>query len=159
MQADFFGGVPSERTQKFIAYCDGACKGNPGRGGWGYSLRGAVSGAIVKEDCGGNPLTTNNQMELQAAIETLRAVPAGSVITVVTDSQYVVKGLSEWLPGWKRKDWQTADKKPVKNVELWRELDALATARKVTMEWVKGHAGHPGNERADALSNEGVAKA
>ena len=134
-------------------YTDGACKGNPGPGGWGALLR--MDGK-EKELFGGEPLTTNNRMELMAVIRALESLQGPSEVAVFTDSQYVQKGISEWLADWKRRGWRTADKKPVKNVDLWRELDRLAAAHRVAWHWVRGHAGHPENERADALANRGV---
>lgn len=157
MQNDLFN--PSQGPVHFLANCDGACKGNPGLGGWGLLLQDAATKELVDEAFGGALVTTNNQMELTAAIETLKRVPEGAVIEIRTDSQYVIKGITEWLPNWKRRNWTTADKKPVKNGDLWRALDALYSKRKVTMTWVRGHNGDPGNERADFLANEGVAKA
>lgn len=139
----------------FVAYTDGACKGNPGPGGWGVSLRDAA-GAVLHESCGGQPHTTNNIMEMTGVIEALKLVAPGQTLQVFTDSQYVQKGLTEWIAGWKRKNWRTAKGDPVKNVELWRELDALAASRKLTLSWVRGHNGDPGNERADELSNQGI---
>ncbi|KPF68055.1 ribonuclease H [beta proteobacterium AAP99] len=138
---------------KVEAYTDGACKGNPGPGGWGVVLR---YGETVRELHGGQAQTTNNRMELTAVIEALRALKRPCEIVVWADSQYVLKGISEWLPAWKARGWKTADKKPVKNEDLWRTLDELARAHQVSWQWVKGHAGHPGNERADALANLGV---
>jgi ribonuclease HI len=132
-------------------YTDGACKYNPGPGGWAFVLKEA--GREVVERSGSEPHTTNNRMELMAVIRALETVPPGSRVEVHTDSQYVQKGMSEWLRDWKRRGWRTADKKPVKNVDLWQELDRLAGAHSVTWHWVKGHAGHPENERADALAN------
>ncbi len=134
-------------------YSDGACKGNPGRGGWGAVL---VAGTREKELFGGEPHTTNNRMEMTAVIEALRALKRPCTVQVYTDSQYVQKGISEWLPGWKARGWKTADKKPVKNADLWQELDALTQPHKISWHWVRGHNGHPGNERADALANRGV---
>jgi ribonuclease HI len=133
-------------------YADGACKGNPGPGGWGVLLR---MGEHEKEMHGGEPQTTNNRMELTAVIEALAALKRPSQVRVYTDSQYVQKGISEWIHAWKRRGWQTADKKPVKNADLWRRLDELARGHSVEWHWVKGHAGHPENERADALANLG----
>jgi ribonuclease HI len=133
-------------------YADGACKGNPGPGGWGVLLR---MGAHEKEMHGGEPQTTNNRMELTAVIEALAALKRPSQVRVYTDSQYVQKGISEWIHAWKKRGWQTADKKPVKNADLWRRLDELARGHSVEWHWVKGHAGHPENERADALANLG----
>jgi len=134
-------------------YADGACKGNPGPGGWGAILR---DGGREKEIFGGEPHTTNNRMELTAVIRALETLKHPSTVEVYTDSQYVQKGISEWLPDWKRRGWRTADKKPVKNVDLWQELERAAGKHRVTWHWVKGHAGHPENERADALANRGV---
>jgi ribonuclease HI len=134
-------------------YTDGACKGNPGPGGWGALMR---YGAHEKELFGGEPRTTNNRMELTAVIRALQALNRPSQVAVHTDSQYVQKGISEWLPAWKARGWKTADRKPVKNDDLWRELDVLAARHEVRWHWVKGHAGHPENERADALANRGV---
>ena len=134
-------------------YADGACKGNPGKGGWGAILR---AGGNDKELFGGEPQTTNNRMELTAVIRALEALKHPGTVEVYTDSQYVQKGISEWLPAWKGRGWRTADKKPVKNVDLWQELERAAGRHRVTWHWVKGHAGHPENERADALANRGV---
>ncbi|MDA0190467.1 MAG: ribonuclease HI [Proteobacteria bacterium] len=134
-------------------YADGGCRGNPGRGGWGVLLR---AGAHEKELWGGEPDTTNNRMELTAVIRALEALKRPSSVQVHTDSQYVQKGISEWIHNWKRNGWRTADKKPVKNADLWQTLDTLARQHQVRWLWVKGHAGHPGNERADALANRGI---
>ena len=134
-------------------YSDGACKGNPGPGGWGALLK---TGGTEKELFGGEPQTTNNRMELTAVIRALEALTRPCEVEVYTDSQYVQKGISEWLPDWKRRGWRTADKKPVKNEDLWRELERLAGAHRISWHWIKGHAGHPENERADALANRGV---
>jgi len=134
-------------------YTDGACKGNPGPGGWGAVLR--MDGE-ERELFGGEPQTTNNRMELTAVIRALELLKRPCHIEVYTDSQYVQKGISEWLPDWKRRGWRTADKKPVKNVDLWEELDRVAAAHRIAWHWVKGHSGHPENERADALANRGV---
>ncbi|MGN5479457.1 ribonuclease HI [Cupriavidus basilensis] len=140
--------------QEVTIYSDGACKGNPGRGGWGAVL---VAGTSEKELFGGEANTTNNRMEMTAVIEALRALKRPCIVQVYTDSQYVQKGISEWLPGWKARGWKTADKKPVKNADLWQQLDVLAQQHQVSWHWVRGHNGHPGNERADALANRGVA--
>jgi len=134
-------------------YTDGACKGNPGPGGWGALLR---VGTQEKEMFGGEPVTTNNRMELMAVIAALEALNRASVAVVYTDSQYVQKGISEWIHGWKARGWMTAAKAPVKNADLWKRLDIAAQAHTVEWRWVKGHAGHPENERADALANKGV---
>ncbi len=134
-------------------YSDGACRGNPGPGGWGVLLR--AKGA-EKELWGGEAATTNNRMELTAVIRALEALNRQSTVRVYTDSQYVQKGISEWIHSWKRRKWMTADKKPVKNVDLWQRLDELARQHQVEWHWVKGHAGHPENERADALANKGI---
>lgn len=136
-------------------WTDGACKGNPGPGGWGALLR---HGRHEKELCGGEAQTTNNRMELTGVIEALRALKRPCHVIVHTDSQYVQKGMSEWLPNWKRRGWLTADKKPVRNADLWQALDALVAEHEVEWRWVRGHAGDPGNERADALANQGISK-
>ena len=136
-------------------YTDGACKGNPGPGGWGALL---TWGDTEKELFGGELATTNNRMEMMAVIEGLSALKQPCSITLYIDSQYVLKGMTEWLKGWKSRGWLTASKEPVKNVDLWQRLDALVNTagHKIDWRWVKGHAGHPGNERADALANRGV---
>ena len=134
-------------------FADGACKGNPGPGGWGVILR---SRGREKEMYGGEPATTNNRMELKAVIEGLSALKRRSRVRVYTDSTYVQKGISEWIHDWKRRGWRTAAREPVKNQELWQALDQLASGHDVEWFWVKGHAGHPENERADALANRGV---
>ena len=138
-------------------YSDGACKGNPGPGGWGALLVTDAAGkSREKELCGGEKETTNNRMEMMAVIEALGALKKRCKVTVYTDSVYVQKGITEWIHGWKSRGWKTADKKPVKNEDLWRLLDAAAQKHQVEWRWVKGHAGHEGNERADALANRGV---
>jgi len=134
-------------------YTDGACRGNPGPGGWAALLR---SGEHEREISGAELLTTNNRMELTAVIRALESLEPRSEAAVYTDSQYVQKGISEWLPSWKRRGWRTADKKPVKNVDLWQRLERAAAAHRVGWHWIKGHAGHPENERADALANRGA---
>ncbi len=134
-------------------YTDGACKGNPGPGGWGVLLR---WNGHEKELFGGEPHTTNNRMELRAVIEALAALKRDSSVRLHTDSKYVLDGITTWIHNWKKRGWKTAGKKPVKNVDLWQQLDALARQYTVTWVWVKGHAGHDGNERADALANRGV---
>lgn len=143
---------------KLIAYTDGACSGNPGPGGWGVVLQALDGESLLKERelNGGEALTTNNRMELMAAIMALETLERPAALTVVTDSAYVKNGVTSWIHGWKRNGWKTADKKPVKNVELWQRLDAAAARHEVTWEWVKGHAGHPENERADALARAGL---
>jgi ribonuclease HI len=142
--------APAERV---IIYTDGACKGNPGPGGWGAWLR---SGAHEKELWGGEAVTTNNRMELTAVIQALGALKKRCEVTIYTDSEYVRKGMTEWIAGWQRRGWRTADNKPVKNAELWQELQLAVQKHQVEWRWVKGHSGDPGNERADALANRGV---
>ncbi len=137
-------------------FTDGACKGNPGPGGWGALLR---FGAEEKEIFGGEPGTTNNRMELTAVIEALATLTRACEVTVHTDSQYVQKGITEWIHGWKARGWKTAAKAPVKNADLWRRLDALAAKHRVHWKWVRGHSGHVENERADVLANRGVESA
>ena len=136
-------------------YTDGACKGNPGPGGWGVWLK---SGAFEKDLFGGELGTTNNRMEMMAVIQGLGALKEPCQVTLYLDSQYVLKGITEWLPGWKARGWRTASKEPVKNVELWQKLDALVAGggHKIDWRWVRGHNGDPGNERADMLANRGV---
>ena len=144
---------------ELVAYTDGACSGNPGPGGWGVLLQAKRGGAVVKERelKGGEAETTNNQMELMAAITALETLAKPSAITIVTDSQYVKNGVTGWIHGWKRNGWKTSAKKPVKNAELWQRLDTAQERHNVTWEWVKGHAGHPENERADELARAGMA--
>ncbi len=137
-------------------WTDGACKGNPGWGGWGALLR---QGPHEKSLYGGEPNTTNNRMELLAVIRSLEALKRQCQVVIHTDSQYVQKGMTEWLPNWKRRNWRTADKKPVKNADLWQRLDELVQQHDVSWRWVRGHAGDPGNERADQLANLGVEQA
>ena len=144
---------------ELFAYTDGACSGNPGPGGWGALLVAREGETVMKERAlsGGEAETTNNRMELLAAIAALEALGRPSKITLVTDSAYVKNGLTGWIAGWKRNGWRTAAKKPVKNEDLWRRLDEAAARHDVTWEWVKGHAGHPENERADELARAGMA--
>lgn len=134
-------------------YTDGACKGNPGPGGWGAWLCWA---GHEKELCGGEAVTTNNRMELTAVIEALASLKRRVPVSVYTDSEYVRNGITAWIHGWKARGWRTADRKPVKNIDLWQRLDALVAAHDVDWHWVRGHTGDPGNERADALANRGV---
>lgn len=143
---------------QIYAYTDGACSGNPGPGGWGAILIAKDGDTVLKERelKGGEAQTTNNRMELLAAIHSLETLERPAVVTVVTDSAYVKGGITEWIHGWKRRGWKTAAKKPVKNVELWQRLDEAAARHSVTWEWVKGHAGHPENERADELARAGM---
>ena len=139
----------------FVIYTDGACSGNPGPGGWGARLEGPDG---VNEISGGEAATTNNRMELSAAIEALARLPDNSQVTLVTDSNYVKDGMTSWLDNWKKRGWKTAAKKPVKNVDLWQALDAQCQRHQVEWQWVKGHSGHPGNERADELARIGMAR-
>ena len=134
-------------------YTDGACKGNPGPGGWGAWLK---SGEHEKELWGGEKLTTNNRMELTAVIEALSSLKRSCQVAIYTDSEYVRNGITTWIHGWKKRGWRTADNKPVKNVELWQALEAQVARHQVAWHWVKGHAGDPGNERADGLANRGI---
>jgi ribonuclease HI len=137
-------------------FTDGACSGNPGPGGWGAILR---FKGIDKELWGGEPQTTNNRMEMMAAIAGLEALTRPCVVEIYTDSEYVKKGMTEWLRGWKARGWKTADKKPVKNEDLWRRLDEAAARHTVSWHWVRGHSGHPENERADELARQGAKEA
>lgn len=137
-------------------FTDGACSGNPGPGGWGAILR---YGDVEKELCGGDPDTTNNRMELTAAIEALEALKRPVAVRLYTDSEYLKNGITKWIHGWKAKGWKTADNKPVKNVDLWRRLDAARAAHRIDFHWVRGHAGHPENERADGLARRGLEQA
>ena len=139
-----------------IIYTDGACKGNPGPGGWGAIL---TRGPVEKELFGGEALTTNNRMELTAVIEALTALKRPSDVALYTDSQYVRQGIMTWIHNWKKNGWKTSDRKPVKNADLWQTLDRLAAKHKIAWHWVKGHADNPGNLRADALANRGVPSA
>lgn len=134
-------------------WTDGACKGNPGVGGWGALLQ---YGQHQREIFGGDPETTNNRMELQAVIEALNLLNRPCKVLLYTDSQYVKRGMTEWLAGWKARGWRTASKKPVKNTDLWQKLDILSSQHDLTWRWVRGHTGDPGNERADVLANKGV---
>ncbi len=136
-----------------MVYTDGACRGNPGPGGWGVLI---VDGGRERTLNGAEPETTNNRMELTAAIMALRAVPEGSELTLYTDSEYVQKGISEWLPAWKARGWKTAAKKPVKNQDLWQALDDASARHRVHWRWVRGHAGNHGNERVDRLANAAI---
>ncbi|MDK2778941.1 MAG: ribonuclease HI [Pseudomonadota bacterium] len=140
-------------SDKVHLYTDGACKGNPGPGGWGALLR---YGSNEKELWGGESETTNNRMELKAAIEGLKALKRPCSVVLTTDSQYVKQGINSWLAGWKRNGWRTASKQPVKNQDLWQALDKECQRHQIEWCWVKGHAGHPGNERADQLANRGA---
>lgn len=141
-----------------FAYTDGACSGNPGPGGWGVLLIAKTHHKIIKERelCGGQNSTTNNQMELLAAISALEILDRPSKIKIITDSSYVKNGVTQWLENWKKNKWKTAARKPVKNAELWRRLDEAKSRHEVAWEWVKGHAGHPENERADELARKGM---
>ena len=140
-------------TPKVLIYTDGACRGNPGPGGWGAVL---ISGEHEREICGGELATTNNRMELTAACEALEALKKPCKVELHTDSQYVMKGITEWVRGWKLRGWKTAAKEPVKNEDLWRRLDEARARHDVDWRWVKGHAGHELNERADELANLGM---
>lgn len=144
---------------ELFAYTDGACSGNPGPGGWGALLVAREHGAVVKtrELMGGEAATTNNRMELMAAIAALEALGRPTAITIVTDSNYLRDGVTKWIHGWRRNGWRTADRKPVKNEDLWRRLDTAAARHEIRWDWVKGHAGHTENERADALARAGMA--
>ena len=144
---------------ELIAHTDGACSGNPGPGGWGVLLEARQDGVVVKERAlsGGEAETTNNRMELMAAIQALEVLERPAAITIVTDSAYVKNGVTGWIHGWKKNGWKTAAKKPVKNAELWQRLDAARARHDVTWKWIKGHAGHAENERADELAREGMA--
>ncbi|MET0184544.1 MAG: ribonuclease HI [Achromobacter sp.] len=144
------------QEQSVEMWTDGACKGNPGLGGWGALL---ISGTHEKTLHGGEPVTTNNRMELTAPIEALRALTRPCTVTIHTDSQYVMKGMTEWLVNWKKRGWMTADKKPVKNADLWKALDEQVQRHQVSWRWVRGHNGDVNNERADVLANQGVDEA
>lgn len=147
-------GEAAEAASVVEIFTDGACSGNPGPGGWGVVLRWR---GVEKELFGGEPETTNNRMELTAAIRGLEALKRRATVRLYTDSEYVKKGITEWIGGWKARGWKTAAKAPVKNADLWQALDAARAAHDVTFHWVRGHAGHPENERADALARQGVA--
>ena len=142
-----------------FAYTDGACSGNPGPGGWGVLMIAREEGIVVKERelAGGEQMTTNNRMELMAAMSALEALSRETTLTIVTDSAYVKNGVTEWIHGWKRNGWRTAGRDPVKNADLWQRLDAAQAKHKVVWRWIKGHAGHAENERADALARGGMA--
>jgi ribonuclease HI len=144
---------------EIFAYTDGACSGNPGPGGWGALMIARKGGTVLREKelSGGEAQTTNNRMELMAAISALESLTRASPVTLVTDSAYVKNGVTVWIHGWKRNGWRTADKKPVKNVDLWQRLEAAQARHRVTWAWIKGHAGHAENERADALARDGMA--
>jgi ribonuclease HI len=139
-----------------VIYTDGACSGNPGPGGWGAVL---IKGSAERDMCGGEAPTTNNRMEMMAAIQALEALKRPCVVELHTDSQYLRQGITEWIHGWKARGWKTADKKPVKNEDLWRRLDEARARHQVVWKWVKGHNGHPLNERADALARQGLIEA
>ena len=143
---------------QLFAYTDGACSGNPGPGGWGALLVARNGDAVLKERelCGGEAETTNNRMELLAAINALEALDRATELTIVTDSSYVKDGITKWIHGWKARGWKTAAKKPVKNEDLWKRLEEATARHNVTWEWVKGHAGHPENEKADELARAGM---
>ena len=143
----------TQHAHHIVIYTDGACKGNPGPGGWGAVLR---SGSHEKHLHGGAEHTTNNRMEISAVIHALKALRQASSVELWTDSQYVQKGVTEWLEGWKKRGWKTASKDPVKNADLWQELDELLPKHKISWHWVRGHNGDPGNELADQLANRGV---
>ncbi|NRF69930.1 ribonuclease HI [Aquincola sp. S2] len=151
--ADFGEKVQSKMSDAVVIYTDGACKGNPGPGGWGAWLR---WGGHEKELFGGEALTTNNRMELTAVIEALSTLKRPTPVAIYTDSEYVKNGITSWIKNWKARGWRTADNKPVKNQELWQKLDGLVAQHQVQWHWVRGHAGDPGNERADQLANRGV---
>ena len=140
-------------TKTIEIYTDGACRGNPGPGGWGVVLQ---SGSRRKTLHGGEQNTTNNRMELTAAIEALKALNGSREVVIYTDSKYVMDGIERWLPAWKQRGWKTAAKKPVKNQDLWEELDRLSNGHVIQWKWVRGHTGNPGNEAADALANQGI---
>jgi len=140
-------------TKRIEIYTDGACRGNPGPGGWGVLL---IAGKHRKTMHGGEPETTNNRMELTAAIEALNALKGTSSVVLHTDSKYVMDGIREWMPNWKKRGWKTSNKKPVKNKDLWQALDEAVARHEIQWKWVKGHDGNPGNEKADELANLGI---
>lgn len=142
-----------KQAKKVLMFTDGACRGNPGPGGWGVVLR---YGDKEKEMHGGEPETTNNRMELMAAIAGLEALKQSCEVVLTTDSRYVMDGVTQWMANWKRRGWKTASKQPVKNVDLWQRLDAATQPHAIEWQWVKGHSGHAENERADALANKGI---
>ncbi len=142
-------------TDEVVIYTDGACKGNPGPGGWGALL---VCKGVERELWGGEAETTNNRMELSAAIQGLAILKRPCQVRLVTDSEYVMRGMQEWLPNWKKRGWKTAARQPVKNADLWQMLDEQVSRHQVEWQWVRGHTGHPGNERADQLANRGVSE-
>lgn len=143
-------------SDKVEIYTDGACKGNPGPGGWGALL---IYKGVERELWGGEAETTNNRMELTAAIRALAELNRPCEVSLTTDSEYVMRGIQEWLPNWKKRSWKTAARQPVKNADLWQQLDEQVSRHRVTWSWVRGHTGHPGNERADQLANRGVVSA
>ena len=151
--SELSGSNATQAATPVVIYTDGACKGNPGPGGWGAWLR---WGEHEKELFGGEPSTTNNRMELTAVIESLALLKRRTPVAIYTDSAYVKDGITSWIHNWKKRGWRTADNKPVKNVDLWQRLDSLVAAHELQWHWVKGHSGDPGNERADALANRGV---
>jgi ribonuclease HI len=153
LKSDLADGLPDTEGKAIHIFTDGACKGNPGPGGWGALLR---FNGTEREMFGGDPATTNNRMELTAVIEALTALKRPCRVMLHTDSTYVQKGITEWINGWKARGWRTAAKEPVKNSDLWRKLDEVVRGHEIDWIWVKGHAGHEGNERADALANKGV---
>jgi ribonuclease HI len=142
-------------TDLIEIFTDGACKGNPGPGGWGALLR---YGAHEKELCGGEPMTTNNRMELMAVIQAMEALKRPSEVVIAVDSRYVQDGVESWMARWKRNGWLTRERRPVKNQDLWQRLDQALAGHRVTWRWIKGHSGHPENERADRLANAGIPK-
>lgn len=148
--------LPQTQSPEVSIYTDGACSGNPGPGGWGAILK---VDSFESELCGGELKTTNNRMEMIAAVQALKSLPRRCKVTLFTDSMYLRDGVTRWMINWKRNGWLTADKKPVKNQDIWQELDQLLTKHEIQWQWVKGHAGHPENERADALARSGIISA